>query len=64
MDKKIDKSQLVDFLVEARGVEPLSENLFTQLSTRVVYLFKFPLRTADKQADRISSFMIHLRGKA
>ncbi len=29
-------------LVEARGIEPLSENLSEQLSTGVVYLFCFP----------------------
>ena len=30
--------QVLSILVEARGVEPLSENLFTQLSTSVVCL--------------------------
>ena len=76
--KKIDRSKPVDFLqwikndrskpavflVEARGVEPLSENPFMQLSTRVVYLLKFPHPSADKQADGIGSFMIHFWGKA
>ena len=31
-----------ELLVEARGIEPLSENLSEQLSTGVVYLFCFP----------------------
>ena len=31
------------FLVEARGVEPLSENLLTRLSTSVVDVLTFPL---------------------
>ena len=37
-------------MVEMVGVEPTSENLFPKLSTSVVYLLKFPLKTADKQA--------------
>ena len=32
------------------GIEPMSENQSTQLSTSVVYLHKFPFKTADKQA--------------
>ena len=51
-------------MVEPRGVEPLSENPSKQLSTRVVYLLRFPHPSADKQADGIGSFMIHFRGKA
>ena len=42
-------------MVEARGIEPLSESPFLQLSTGVVYLLKFPIRTADKQAVRAGS---------
>ena len=42
-------------MVEARGIEPLSESPFLQLSTSVVYLLKFPIRTADKQAVRAGS---------
>ena len=47
--------QVLSILVEARGVEPLSENLFTQLSTSVVCLWGFP--AASRQtggADRYS----------
>ncbi len=51
-------------MVEPRGVEPLSENPFMQPSTCVVYLLQFPHRSADKQADRFGSFIIHFRGKA
>ncbi len=55
-DVTIDEisSSTVD-LVEARGVEPLSENLFMQLSTSVVYLLNFPNIFADKQAKKLSS---------
>ncbi len=42
-------------LVEATGVEPVSENLFTQLSTSVVYRLTFPPYTADKQAVYFSN---------
>ena len=37
-------------LVEARRVELLSENLSTGFSPSAVYLLKFPIKTADKQA--------------
>ena len=37
------------------GVEPMSENLFPKLSTSVVYLLKFPLTNADKQALVVGS---------
>ena len=46
-------------MVEARGIEPLSENLFIQLSSSGVYLLKFPAHSADKQAERVGSFFIH-----
>ena len=36
-------------LVEARGVEPLSENLFTRLSTSVVDILTFPLPHSYRQ---------------
>ena len=38
------------YVVEATGVEPVSENPLTQLSSWVVYLLKFPLTNADRQA--------------
>lgn len=37
-------------MVEAKGIEPLSETPFPRLSTSVVYLLKFPVTPADKQA--------------
>jgi len=37
--------------VEARGVEPLSENPSIQLSPGAFYLLNFPSTTADKQAE-------------
>ena len=37
-------------LMEAKGIEPLSETPFPRLSTSVVYLLKFPVTPADKQA--------------
>ena len=50
-------------MVEAMGVEPMSENQSTQLSTSVVYLLTFPLLYADKQAYSFSSSIyIHLAG--
>ena len=47
--------------MEARGIEPLSENPFLQLSTSVVYLLRFPIRAADKQAVRTGSPNTFLR---
>ncbi len=41
--------------MEAKGIEPLSEAPFPQLSTSVVYLLKFPGRPADKQAETSGS---------
>ena len=43
------------WLVEARGIEPLSESPFMQLSTSVYYLLKFPWATAGKRAETQSS---------
>ena len=48
-------------MVEAAGTEPASESPFLQLSTSVVYLLKFPIRTADKQAVRAGSPNTFLR---
>ena len=47
--------------MEAKGIEPLSEALFPQLSTSVVYLLKFPARPADKQAGSEGSPNTFLR---
>ena len=49
-DKKVRKTGFIH-LVEARGVEPLSENRSIQTSPSAVYLFKFQRITADKQAE-------------
>ena len=40
-------------VVEATRVELVSENRFLQLSTSVVYLFKFRTKAADKQAATV-----------
>ena len=48
-------------LVEATGVEPVSENPLTQLSSWVVYLLEFPLTNADRQALDQSSPFVHDR---
>ena len=42
-------------MVEARGIEPLSERLFMQLSTSIVYLLRFPVRAAGRRAGRSGS---------
>ena len=42
-------------MVEATRIELVSENRFLQLSTSVVYLLRFPSRSADKQAATIRS---------
>ena len=48
-------------LVEATGIEPVSENQSMQGSTSVVYLLEFPNTSADKQADLFSSSITILR---
>ena len=48
-------------LVEAKGIEPLSEALFSQLSTSVVCRLKFPGTPAGKQADVTGSPNTFLR---
>ena len=47
----------MSFLVEARGVEPLSENLLARLSTSVAYGLTFPPRGSHGQDPRFSSFI-------
>lgn len=47
-----------DLLVEARGVEPLSENLFTRLSTSVVDILTFPLPHSYRQDYGFSRLLI------
>ncbi len=60
--RKTDISQdisvhLTCFLVEPRGVEPLSKNLFTQLSPGAVGGLTFPYRYARLQAYQLSSLL-------
>ena len=50
-------------LVEATGVEPVSENPLTQPSSWVVYLLEFPLTNADRQAFDQGSPFVHDRVK-
>ena len=38
------------FMVEMAVIETASENQFPRISTSVVYLLRFPSRSADKQA--------------
>ena len=47
-------------VVEARGVEPLSENLSTAFSTSVAYVYTFPPHSPHRQGLCFSSFIIHL----
>ena len=42
-------------MVEARGIEPLSENHLIQLSPSAADLLRFPSRIADRQAMRYGS---------
>lgn len=51
-------------MVEARGVEPLSENLFTEISPGAADDLKFPLLSARRQAQRFGSFICHATLKA
>ena len=46
------------FLVEMARFELASEDPFPKLSTSVVYLLRFPFKTADKQAELKSSPLI------
>ena len=50
-------------MVEATGVEPVSENPLTQPSSWVVYLLDFPITSADRQALDQSSPFVHDRVK-
>ena len=49
-----------DSLVELRGVEPRSEGTSAQASPITVILFTFPSLYAERQAYKVSSFMILL----
>lgn len=56
--------RLVFYLVEPRGIEPLSENPSSQLSPSAVYLLKFPCANADKQAFAFGSLWYNESYKA
>ena len=45
-------------MVEARGIEPLSENIFISLSTGVVY-FKISLLGSKQTKAKRASLLIH-----
>ncbi len=45
-------------MVEARGIEPLSENIFISLSTGVVCFKILPQRSKQTKAER-ASLLIH-----
>ena len=48
-------------MVEARGVEPLSENPNTRASPSAVCVFTFPLLHPRRQGYRVSSFIKSVR---
>ncbi len=50
--------------MEARGIEPLSENPKTQVSPSAVRVLKFPLPHARGQAYGSGSFIVPIRRKA
>ena len=47
------------FVVETRGIEPLSESTSTRISPGAVCLLEFPPRHAGKQAYRLSRVILH-----
>ena len=51
-------------LVEATGVEPVSENPLTQPSSWTVYRLEFPFPNADRQAFGQGSPFVHDRFKS
>lgn len=48
----------VAWMVEVRGIEPLSEDTMIQFSPSEAHLFKFPYRAADERAARVGSFIL------
>ena len=53
-----DHFETAPCLVEARGIEPLSEDQIAAFSPSAVYLLNFPLSAADKRAGDIGSFIV------
>ena len=51
-------------MVEARGVEPLSENPLIQLSTSVFCFLDFPLRDVNRQTSCLGSLLVRDRYKS
>ena len=47
------------YVVEARGIEPLSENLFTQLSPGASHHLNLPRTGAEGQAPDWGSTLVH-----
>ena len=54
-EKETPTGSLFLFLVEPRGIEPLSENHLIQLSPSAADLLRFPSRIAGRQAMRYGS---------
>ena len=63
MQKKEGDESLPLLLVEARGIEPLSEKLSARLSTSVVGILTFPPRLSCRQDSRFSSPFIPPRAR-
>ena len=51
-------------LVEMAVIETASENQFPRISTSVVYLLRFPSRSADKQAFLYGILLVMMNYKA
>lgn len=51
-------------MVEMTGVEPVSESNLPRLSTGVAFPFKFPQRSAERQAQRFGSLCVMTGKKA
>lgn len=47
------------FLVEARGVEPLSEDVFAQLSPSASDYLRFPRCDVNRQTSHRGSLLVH-----
>ena len=62
--KNREKSQFFTHLVEAAGVEPASENIFTRASPSAVCDLRFPPLQVHKQPYKLGSFIMHACGKA
>ena len=52
------------FVVEATGVEPVSENISHKLSPGAVGLLRFPYPHGGLQPYGFSSFMVHIQSQS